>query len=282
VIRFDALDDEDQADRYQTEKLAYTLLGGIVPVPEVIALDESRSLAPVNYLITTKCPGRQMIERWQDLTGAQRQRAAFQAGVCLAQMHNQTLFRRCGAPHKVVEGKGFVVWYDYMKDFADRYMREARELQALDEPMMKRIDRTVTGLKPIMETVTQAVLLHSDYHFENVLQSDGMVTGIIDFEWAITGDPAWDFRVEDKWEEMCPGSREIIYAGYQSRRTLPDHLQHRAALYKLLMWLDNVVLNAFRGNSTEYQESLTVMTRYLIWLEQNELGSTTTGDRCTS
>ena len=108
----------------------------------------------------------------------------------------------------------------------------------------------LTRYRPLLETVTHGALVHSDYHRENILQAGGHVTGIIDFEWALAGDPAWDFIAEEKWEEMCPGSKEHVYAGYSHRRALaPDHAT-RVAIYQLLLHVETVVDETRKENAS--------------------------------
>ena len=62
VIRFDVIE-WGGINRYAGEKRAYdTLRGSDVPVPQVLALDASKRLAPYDYLIMTKLPGKTVTE----------------------------------------------------------------------------------------------------------------------------------------------------------------------------------------------------------------------------
>ncbi len=67
--------------------------------------------------------------------------------------------------------------------------------------------------------MTQGVLIHSDYHYENILQRAGRLTGILDFEWALSGDPAYDFMNADVRERQIPGSEAAFRIGYHSLRS---------------------------------------------------------------
>jgi thiamine kinase-like enzyme len=96
----------------------------------------------------------------------------------------------------------------------------------------------------LLDNVTTGHLVHSDYQFENLLHRDGVITGIIDFEWAVSGDPARDFRLDEQWDDDCPGSRAYIYEGYQQLRALePDH-EARVLMYKLQFHMDTVDMYA--------------------------------------
>jgi aminoglycoside phosphotransferase (APT) family kinase protein len=103
--------------------------------------------------------------------------------------------------------------------------------------------------KPLFDQVTVPHLVHWDYHFENILQQDGHISGILDFEWALCGDPTLDLRQERQWEETCPGSRDFVYAGYTAHRALaPDHAL-RVKLYTMLQNLDWAVDQGFAGDT---------------------------------
>lgn len=261
VIRFDAMQDADVEHRYRTEELFYTRLRGILPVPEVIALDESKTLVPCMYIILSKLPGEQIVRTWQELTTEQQAATAFQAGVYLAEMHNVMLLDDFGDPGYLLPG-----WVAFVDEFAERYLQESARIGILDETILKRIRQVVQQAQPLLNTVQRSVLVHSDYHFENVLQRAGQVTGVIDVEWGVFGDPAWDFRVEDEWEMTCPGSRAALYAGYQSRRGLRDHHEQVVALYKMLLWLDHVSM----GDANPMpQDPMKFMLAQLAWLEAN-------------
>ena len=94
------------------------------------------------------------------------------------------------------------------------------------------------------------------------------VTGVIDFEWALAGDPAWDFIAQDKWEEMCPGSRAYLYAGYTHHRPLaPDHAL-RVAIYQLLLHVETVVDEARKENMSGVAAARDAMYATLMFLER--------------
>jgi hypothetical protein len=79
-----------------------------------------------------------------------------------------------------------------MDPLEDRADRRARHEELLDTTTTTRIEQLLVRFQPLMSVVTTGCLLHRDYHFENVLQQEGKVTGIIDFEWAMSGDPVFD------------------------------------------------------------------------------------------
>jgi aminoglycoside phosphotransferase (APT) family kinase protein len=247
VIRFDMLITKGKS-RFESEARAYAaLIDSPVPVPRVSALDHSKLIVPYDYLVTTKLPGRPVADAWASLTDQQRVKVAYWSGKYLAVIHNHT-FEGFGKLRDLEKG-GFSIWFDYMHDYFQRYASQALDLGALNIATVERVDAALARHRSLLESVKVASLVHSDYHLENVLTADGQISGIIDFEWAFAGDPVADFVVEDKWDEMCPGSVPFVYRGYLSERELdPDH-EAKVALYKMVGHVESIVDTMRAGDS---------------------------------
>jgi aminoglycoside phosphotransferase (APT) family kinase protein len=239
-----------------------------VPAPEVITLDLSKSLAPYDYIILSKMAGEPLIDCWQDFSPQERERVGRAVGRYLAMMH-ECPFTGFGALKNLPED-GFKSWHDDMADFLKRHGEEATANHSIDAGIVERMQAILARHRPLLEMGAQGRLVHGDYQFENVLVQDD-VTAILDFEWARSGDPAWDFRLEDQWEEECPGSRALLYEGYTSYRPLdPDHAL-RVRLYKLWQELDNVIFFAEDQPDAEwYRRSVERLLALVAWFEDRQ------------
>lgn len=250
VIRFDVLDLEDAAGvcRYTGEQFAYERLciAGI-PAPEVVALDLSKSLIPYHYIILTKIDGTPLIDDWPDFSETQKAEVGRSAGRYLALMHNISI-EGFGSLSRL-ETDPLLRWYDHLERFFERYAQEILKRNAMDMPTYRRMRACLEGMRPIVDMESGGRLVHSDYQFENLLHRDGVITGIIDFEWSISGDPAWDFKLDEQWDDDCPGSAAYIYEGY-THPLAPDH-RMRVWLYKLLFHLDSVDMYTDSGEKEE-------------------------------
>jgi aminoglycoside phosphotransferase (APT) family kinase protein len=239
VLRFDGLEHEGRS-RFYGEKLAYEHLRTRgIPAPEVIALDVSRTLAAQDYLIMSKIEGRPMIDDWNGLSPAQRQQIGQEAGRYLAMMH-EIRFNGYGKL-LLADEERFPDWYAYVMDYLSRYGQEVVEKRLLSPGQYERLLHVFEQQRLLLEDVNPGRLVHWDYHFENILQRDGHITGIIDFEWSLSGDPMYDFKLRDQWEETCPGSYRPLIRGYNERRTLPEDYEQRVSLYQAMMHLDYLV-----------------------------------------
>lgn len=239
VLRFDGLQHEGRS-RFFGEKLAYeNLRARGIPAPEVLALDISKTLATRDYLMMSKVEGQPVIDAWENLSPEQRQTVAFEAGMYLAQMHDIELLGY--GQIRQLEADRFASWYAYITEYMGRYGAEAIEMGILTDQENQQMQALFVRYKPLFDRVIPGRLVHWDYHFENILQQNGHVTGILDFEWSLSGDPIYDFKVRQQWEDTCPGSREWVYKGYISQHSLPDDHELKVALYRVMMLLDYAV-----------------------------------------
>jgi aminoglycoside phosphotransferase (APT) family kinase protein len=238
VIRFDVLD-LDEPCRYNGEALAYRELAHAnIPAPEVVVLNTTKQLIPYNYIILTKSDGIPLIDLWPNLTVQQQIEAGREAGRILASIHAITLNEEVGGFGRL--NVPDTTWRDYINGFFYRHAPSLRDRDFIALALYDRLHRGVEMMQPMLTSVTEKHLVHWDYQFENILYHAGKITAVIDFEWALAGDPVWDFKLVDQWNSDCSGSTTHIIDGYSSIQPLPpDHLPRRW-LYKMIWHLDFV------------------------------------------
>lgn len=264
VIRFNTFD--TTVPKFANERAAYDVLAGSgVPVPSVVALDQSRRIVPYDFMILTRLPGSNLAEQWRELTASQTDDVVWEAGRCLARLHAVRLpafgkLREQDAPR-------FHTWPDYFDDYARRYLNEAARYGLLEEPLRTRLEDALHGARHVLARVTQGMLVHSDYHYENILHEGGRLSGILDFEWALSGDPSYDFINDDVRELQIPGSEAAFREGYRSIRPLDAGHDRRVAIYRLFLRLETAVMHARRGNSSSVQSAMVEMTHLLEAVE---------------
>ncbi len=205
-----------------------------VRVPRVVAADPS-----VPYLATDPLPGTPLNGPWTD--GGDQERLLRRAGAALARTH-EARFDRPG----MIEGGGAASlelaggdWVDTLRRtvtwraedwFADRFT---------DIP--DRLIETVTELAPTVDE--RPALLHGDCSRINVHVDP---TGLLDWERALVGDPAFDLvdaeghLVDqiDVDEEDKERLRAALYDGYAAEAgSLPTGLEERRPLYRVFAHL---------------------------------------------
>jgi aminoglycoside phosphotransferase (APT) family kinase protein len=264
VLRFDVLD-WGGANRYAGEKWAYEILSQTdVPVSRVIALDTSKRLVPYDYLILTKMPGQTISTSTADLPLADRYAIGYSAGQHLATIHSHD-FPQFGLLYNIIAGTPLPDWPAYVADHFRYYQGQVQALGILSADVMGRIDALIVRMQPLLAAVQQGVFIHGDYHFLNLLQQDSKLSAILDFDWASSGDPSWDFRIDDSIESEVSGSREAFYAGYTSRRALPDGHWERVSLYRIGLYLD--LLEGSAQDENEIALLMPLLLHEMDWLE---------------
>jgi len=154
-----------------------------VPVPAVLAVDPG-------WIISSLLPGR-------PLTSQDSPRARLELGAAVAQVHTIT------GPHfgytgPRASGPSWPVAFDAMIESL------RRDAAAWDVPLPP-LDGVVARYEPELASVTRPALLHFDLWDGNVLAGpDGSLTGLVDGERFLYGDPLLDFvspallrRIED-------------------------------------------------------------------------------------
>ena len=265
VLRFDVLD-WGGANRYAGEKWAYDILNGSdVPVSRVLALDTSKRLAPYDYLILTKMPGETVTTSAAALPPAARYAIGYSAGQHLATLHEFQI-NQFGLLYEIIAGTSRPDWAAYVAGHFRYYLGQVRALDILSAETLGRIDALMARMQPLLVAVQQGVLIHGDYHFNNMLQQDGKLSALLDFDWAASGDPSWDFRIDDSIETGVPGSREALYVGYTSRRPLPDGHWERVSFYRIGLYLD--YLEAAAQDKNEVARITALVLHEMDWLER--------------
>jgi aminoglycoside phosphotransferase (APT) family kinase protein len=239
VLRLDRMpEDRISARRYQSEATAADLMRPLgVPVLDFIAADITGENGFGCYSISAFIPGRRVVDAWPDLTPRQRSQLAYSAGEYLAAMHGCKLdgFGWLGD----YDTNGFATWADFSADCFTRFLALGMKQDSFTADEAARLERCLAAHRPLLDACTEPVLLHGDYHFENMLCEGERITAVLDFDWAVSGDPAWDFKMDAEWERGCPGSAPDLMRGYRAHRQLDSDYAVRARFYKLIMVLDD-------------------------------------------
>lgn len=256
VLRFNTRD--PKFAKFRNERTAYDLLApSPLPVPTVVALDESRKIVPYDFIIVTRLPGRSVAQSRRQLDGIQVHNLAHEAGRCLALLHEFT-FGTFGKL-RALQDRPFASWCDYFADYAQRYMSAAQKHELIDDTIRYRLEEILLQAHDLLAAVTPGVFVHSDFHYENMLQEQGRLTGLLDFEWAISGDASADFTNADTREEMIPGSETAFLEGYLALRPLNQGHRSRVDLYRLFLRLETAVMYQEQGDKRDAHIALASM-----------------------
>ena len=172
-----------------------------------------------------------------NLTGAQKERVLEQLGHHLACIHS---IKRPGFGVLIAQGASFAggspTLWDYVRDdYACRIQALPSEVLSRQqaEELWVRLERERAAF-----TVESGSLLHGDYHLKNVLVQGAQVTGIVDFETLMVGDPVADFRALYHWSHQSDAELRAVQRGYGRPDLFDGDFMKKLLLYELLLELE--------------------------------------------
>ena len=196
-----------------------------VPVARILAFDESHNVIDRDFLLMERLPGTAL----SDGPRCDANRVLGQVGECLAQVHAITAERygylgehRPMEPQETWAEAFRVMWGNLLGDIAATGHYDAAEAKRLVGLLDERL--------ALFERPVPASLLHMDIWSQNLLVgSDGRLTGIVDWDRALWGDPEIEFAVLD----YCGISRPAFWRGYGRERDTSPEAQVRGVFYFL-------------------------------------------------
>jgi aminoglycoside phosphotransferase (APT) family kinase protein len=219
--------------------------GTSVPVPEVVAFDRSHRIIRRDFLILRRLGGRAASD--QALPRQALGELHRQVGRALAQVHRivRPRYGYLGAhrPMKPQESwrAAFEVMWNKLLDDLERCGGYTREEAALARRALER-NLSAFGYS------APASLLHMDVWAQNILcDEEGRLTGLVDFDRALWGDPEIEFAVLD----YCGISTPAFWEGYGRERPEGPEARLRWAFYYLYEVQKYVVIERLRRKNPE-------------------------------
>lgn len=129
----------------------------------------------------------------------------------------------------------FPSWWAYVREEGRERLTKLPP-SLLSPEIVAFIERRLrqTGAERELE---RATLLHGDYQLKNVLVQKGQVTGILDFENLLAGDPVFDFCALHYWSRDPATTAHHLLRGY-GRSPSEEAFMRRLYLYELLLALE--------------------------------------------
>jgi len=215
-----------------------------IPVAEIYTHDTSRRIMDRDFLVMEKLPGL-AVSDVPRLSTAFYDRVLEQVGRMLAQLHRITRDRygylgahRCMEPQADWPSAFGVMWNRLIDDIVGvgAYEKgDATLLRRLLDECMDAFDRPVA-----------ASLLHMDIWAQNILVDErGNVTGIVDWDRGLWGDPEIEFAVLD----YCGISEPAFWQGYGRKRDQSREARLRGLFYYLYELQKYIVIHIVRRHN---------------------------------
>ena len=182
--------------KMQKEVTVSTLLRGrlSVAVPHILFADDTKRLLGLNFVLMTKLEGSILRQVEPSLTSAQRVSAYVQIGQLLREFHRIPM-----------EAFGYIgpngIWTAYATNSAYMSFQFDKKLKEFTDrggavSLARRVKAHAADRGQLLHECARPVLCHNDLHSGNLLAetAEGAVrlSGALDFEGALAGDPLMD------------------------------------------------------------------------------------------
>jgi aminoglycoside phosphotransferase (APT) family kinase protein len=231
-----------------------------VPIPQLLLVDDTKSLLDFNFIVMSKLRGQIVLGLEETLPQAQLRFVYWQMGRTLREIHDTTMsaFGYIGS-HDIAAP--FTSNRAYMSFQFEKKLNEFVE-RGGSRSLIDQLRHFVGRQAHLLDGCTGASLCHYDFHAGNVLIEikDGSpcLSGILDFENAIAGDPLMDiaktlnYAVRDD-----EAKRDGLFAGYGAIKRA--EWEETLTLYRMYCVLELWCWMAQIGN----RESLVRLSRDL-------------------
>ncbi|WP_062296989.1 phosphotransferase family protein [Demequina maris] len=221
-------------DMLRSERDHLALVAGLdVPAPSVLLEDFSRAVADVDVLVMTLVPGVPWDAAVDVMSPAANARAFHQVGEILAAL---------GAVHGPRFGfpaDGFRLgdgtWPGFLRLLVASAVDDAAAWGVDVES--GRLVAAVEAASEALAEVTEPTLVHADLWHGNVLvdPQTGDVTGVVDFERSLFGDPLWGLAGGETHASgpFEPAKVRGYEAGTGAPLVMDEAAERRVALYRL-------------------------------------------------
>jgi aminoglycoside phosphotransferase (APT) family kinase protein len=199
--------------------------------------------------------GENLEKTWSQLNPSDAKSLAFKAGELLKKI-NGVSFDFFG---EIAEGepfKKYPTWVEYLENKLAYHLNEANFFHFFTDEDIHNIWSHFNSAKEALDQVKQAQLVHVDYHLGNLLHHGGEITGVLDFEWSLAGDPLYDFnRWKTDEDEILPNSQAAFLKGYGQENFTADE-KLRMKIYQMIFNIEITVVAHLHFSSEEARNYL--------------------------
>lgn len=209
----------NEADLMETEVAAMQLVraDGQVPVPEVYAADFSKEICSGTYFFMEALSGESYASIGEHLPEEVHGQLRYEVGQIERDISNikGTCFGSLVDPDRQYD-----CLYAWVYELIANVLADAEKKHVVigvpAETLLYRLQQN----RPLFEAVTQPVLVHWDMWEGNIFVQNGRITGIIDWERAMWGEPYMDdrFRSHSRTEAFLKGYGQESFSEAEQRR----------------------------------------------------------------
>lgn len=197
-----------------------------LPVPKIYIYDNSRKIIDRDFMLMEYIPGTPL--SGLSLASDTEEEIMEKTGYYLRQLHENCRGEQFGYlknPHTGLEDSWWrafsTMWANLILDL------ETREIY--DKKQADRARKVLRQYESIFPEPSQASLLHMDIWGQNILLEENKISGILDWDRSVWGDPEIEFAVLD----YCGFNNPAFWRGYGQQPEQNREFKIRARFYHL-------------------------------------------------
>jgi aminoglycoside phosphotransferase (APT) family kinase protein len=218
-----------------------------VPVPEVYYHDGSHAIIDSEYFLMSFVTGQAYHKVRESYTPQRRAMIEQTIGDYLRQIN---AIRGSFFGYPTMAGRGYTTWRQAFLGMFEDLLQDGQDKQVVLPLEYGTLRSRVEAVAPALDDVHTPQLVHWDLWDGNVFvePKTGSVTGLIDFERALWGDPLMEFQYRTL--EITPAYE----SGYRASLLDSPSALARRTLYNLYLYLIMVIECSYRYYETDDQE----------------------------
>lgn len=214
-----------------------------IPVPLIIDYDFSHSIVDRDWLLMERIPGRALSETYGN--SIKMNKMFFTLGKFIKELH---LIKgdKFGYPENESTGPMKQNWYNAFKIMWTNLLRDILKTGIYKFNNVDELNNLLDYHSNAFNQITKSSLLHMDVWAQNILiNRDGVITGIIDWDRSLWGDPEIEYAVL----EYCGTSPPQFWEGYGTQPLKDDNYEIRRLFYILYEHQKYIFIRAMRDNN---------------------------------
>lgn len=216
--------------------------GTSLPVAAVLAYDTSRAVVDRDFLLMERLLGRALSD--VALPHAAVERAMKQTGRYLRELYDACQAERYGYLGEHHPMAPALTWAEAFRTMWAKLIDDIRRCGAYDDGQARRVTDALDPYLHLFDRPVPSCLLHMDIWAQNILvDPDGNVTGLVDWDRALWGDPEIEFAVLD----YCGISTSAFWRGFGRDRDGSPAAKVRWVFYHLYELQKYIVIRALRS-----------------------------------
>lgn len=214
-----------------------------IPTNKVLYVDISRKKYPFDFQIQECLIGNDIENNFKD-TKEVYDKLSFDLGVYIAK-YSQIKFDGFGMFDEKLVEKNLLkgnkkTFYEYVTTCLESDLEYLIDANVILKTTGKEIINLFEKHKPIINSIKKGSLVHHDLADHNIFFKGNNLTGIFDWETALSGDPILDLASCPTWRTFYP-RENILIEGYKSVKNLPDFFKEKMDIYRLRTMLWKIV-----------------------------------------